>query len=262
MQPEYFGPPGHELFGIFHARGAQAPARAAVLLCNAFGRESVQLHRLFRVLADRLSRAGCDVLRFDYYGTGDSAGDDTDADLEGFCEDLLRANAELTRRAPGMPVTWVGARLGANVAALASRRVSPARLVLLDPIADGRDYLDALRTQHAETLIESQRAKLPPARVSFRDDESQYLEEASGFALPRRLCDQLRAVRFTAPGTGVPSVVICDSQTPNGKHLAAQCAAASPPVRVANFSHGADWTSSLVPPQVMNLLIAESEGRA
>jgi pimeloyl-ACP methyl ester carboxylesterase len=258
MLPIHFGA-GRGLFGMFHARGPSAEPRSAVLLCNPFGREAVQLHRLYRVLADRLSRTGCDVLRFDYHGTGESAGDDNDANLDLWAGDLLTAHAELVRRSGNPQVVWVGARLGANLAQRMATRAPLARLVLLDPIADGRDYLDMLRTQHADILIESARRHLPRHVRGFREDETQYLDEASGFAVPRGFCDSLRAMRFAADGAPADTVVICDSQTPNGQALTAS-AATAPGIRVAHFSHGVDWTSSLVPAPVLNLLVNEAQG--
>jgi pimeloyl-ACP methyl ester carboxylesterase len=259
MLPIHLGADTRRLFGMFHARNPAMAARSAVLLCNPFGREAIQLHRLYRVLADRMSRVGCDVLRFDYYGTGESGGEDSDADLDLWAGDVLTAHAELLRRSGNHRVVWAGARLGATLAQRMAARAPLARLVLLDPIADGRDYLDGLREQHAENLIESERRQLPPLAATFRDDQTQFLDEASGFAVPRGFCDSLRAIRFAPDRVAADTVVICDSQTPNGRALAASVTR-SPGVRLLNFSHGADWASSLVPPQVLNLLVTEAAG--
>jgi alpha/beta superfamily hydrolase len=261
MSPEYFGAESRRLFGTFHARNpASAPGRA-VVLCNAFGREGIQLHRMFRILAERLSRTGSDVLRFDYYGTGDSAGDDNEGDLAGWTDDVVTAQAELLRRVPGSEVVLVGARLGANIAQRAAERIAPARLVMLDPILEGPDYLDLLQTQHLQTLIETERARWPVEMRSFRSKADLYLAEASGFAISRNLCDQLRAIRFTPASAARQASVICDSKTSNGQQLASLCASQSPAIRVAQFASGVDWAGSLVPPQVINLMVAEAGNR-
>src|SRR5690349_2644367 len=96
--PLYFEADSRRLFGMFHPRPATAAPRRGVLLCNAFGREAIRAHRVFRVLAERLSRAGCDVLRFDYYATGDSAGDDGEVDFSAWPRDILAAHSELLAR--------------------------------------------------------------------------------------------------------------------------------------------------------------------
>jgi pimeloyl-ACP methyl ester carboxylesterase len=257
MQPIHFGVEGRRLFGVFHARAAGTPPRSAVLLCNAFGREGVQLHRMFRVVADRLSRTGCDVLRFDYYGTGDSDGDDGDANLDGWTQDILTAHAELAKCVAAAQVTWIGARVGATLLQRAAERVMPARLVMLDPVFDGRDYLDLLRLHHWHTLIETQRPRQPPGAI-FREEPNFYIEEASGFAIPRAFCDQLRAIRFTPAAPAADNVVACDVNTSNGRQLADACAPLAGAIRLVNFSHGEDWTSSLAPAPVVNLLVAEA----
>lgn len=262
MLPIYLGGPDRRLFGIFHARNQAVPTRASVLLCNAFGREGVQLHRLYRVLAERLSRNGFAVLRFDYHGTGDSAGEDLDADVEAWRDDIRVAHAELTRRAAGDSVVWMGARLGATLAHQAAAGLGIERLVLLDPIGDGRDYLDWLDAQHWLTLIETERARHPRRSASFRADDSQYLDEAGGFAVSPRLCDQLRALRFSPTSPARDTVVVCDAQTPAGQQITAICAAPGSAVRVVNFQHDGDWTSSLAPPQLLNVLVGEIGGRA
>jgi pimeloyl-ACP methyl ester carboxylesterase len=83
------------------------------------------------------------VLRFDYSCTGDSAGDSIDATVEAWLEDVDWALDELKDTAVSESVSIVGLRMGAALAALASRkREDVAHLVLWDPIVSGREYLD------------------------------------------------------------------------------------------------------------------------
>jgi pimeloyl-ACP methyl ester carboxylesterase len=141
-----FGPPGREIYGVFHAPASAAWQGRAVLLCNPFAQEAVRTHRLYRVLADRLAREGFAVMRFDYLGTGESAGDGVVARLARFCADVVAADRELRSRAGATETIWIGARLGASVAAMASVGVerAPKSLVLWEPIANGRDYVREL----------------------------------------------------------------------------------------------------------------------
>jgi pimeloyl-ACP methyl ester carboxylesterase len=263
MLPIYFGAEPRRLFGIFTARAATATPRLAVVLCNAFGREAIRAHRLYRVLSERLSRAGCDVLRFDYFGTGDSAGDDQDADLEGFRADILQAHAELLRHCGPRRMVWMGMRAGAAAVQLAAQQAPSelARIVLWDPIGDGRDYLDLLRTRHLQWLTEGEDpiGEVPPM---FRMDPDFYIDEAIGFPLTRRLCDQLRGFRFAErlESGSFETAAIVDPQTAEGREVAAQCQARAGRVWLGELSHGTDWTSEkdstgLVPAPVMNALI-------
>ena len=96
MTPMLFGPASRQLFGLYHA--PERESKLAVLICMPLGQEAVRAHRLFRVLSDRLARAGVAVLRFDYHGSGDSPGEDTDGELEGWRRDICTAHEELRRR--------------------------------------------------------------------------------------------------------------------------------------------------------------------
>lgn len=264
MNPFYFGTVTRRLFGIHNERAAGATPRLGVVLCNPFGREAIRAHRLYRVLADRLSRAGCDVLRFDYYGTGDSQGEDAEVDLDGFADDLTRAHEELQRRAQVGRVAWLGTRVGAIVAQRA-RETRPTALVhtiLWDPVFDGRDYLDLLRQRHLEWQTADEERIRDVAPI-FRADPTAYIDEATGFPVPRVLCDQLRAHRLAAltPQAGRLSVV-CDPDTEEGRSVAAFCREVSG-IQLEEAAHGTDWTregdaTGLVPPNVLGLLVARA----
>jgi len=262
MTPILFGKENRRLFGILHPRSATAAPARGVLLCAALGREAIRAHRIYRVLAERLSRAGCDVLRFDYFGAGDSAGDSHEADLDGWSEDLLEAHAELVRRAGVTSVCWLGMRIGTAVAQLASRR-APAelrRLVLWDPVADGRDYLDLLRVRHIEWAASNEGLTEPVAPV-FRSQPDYYIDEAIGSAISRQLCDQLRALRLVPEGDArIETHVVSDPSTEEGRLVASICAKAPGAVKLVEVAHGTDWTgesdsTGLVPAPAAKILV-------
>ena len=113
--PMYFGTAG-TLFGIYHPPQA-SPARShAIVLCYPLGHEYLRVHRSFRNLAVALSRLGFPVLRFDYAGTGDSAGDGSDTSLETAQRDLDDAIEEVRRRSGLARIAIAGLRLGATIA--------------------------------------------------------------------------------------------------------------------------------------------------
>ena len=71
----YLAYEGRYLFAWHHGPHPALRRRGAVVLCPPLGSECVVAYRVWRILAERLAGAGFDVLRFDYEGTGDSAGD-------------------------------------------------------------------------------------------------------------------------------------------------------------------------------------------
>jgi hypothetical protein len=74
----HFGEQG--LFGWYHESRAATARDCVALLCPPIGPEYTRSHRTLGHLADRLARSGIPALRFDYHGTGDSAGRDEDPD--------------------------------------------------------------------------------------------------------------------------------------------------------------------------------------
>ena len=77
IEPFYFGTSSKPLFGCYHVPQSALRRDCGVLFCAPMGSEYVRFHRAYRQLADRLAKAGFPVLRFDFYGCGDSSGDGT-----------------------------------------------------------------------------------------------------------------------------------------------------------------------------------------
>src|SRR5437773_7734152 len=71
--PFYFGSPDKLLFGCYHEPSLERRRKCAVVVCQPVGHEYINSHRALRQLAARLCDAGFPVLRFDYYGCGDSS---------------------------------------------------------------------------------------------------------------------------------------------------------------------------------------------
>lgn len=269
VQPFYFGPIERRLFGIVNPRVAGG-GQLGIVLCPPFGQEAIRAQRLLRVLAERLARAGHDVLRFDYFGTGDSLGDDADADLDGWSNDLRRADAELRDRSACSRTVWIGMRVGGLVALRAAAQAPErlARLLLWDPPIDGGAYLRHLRERHVANL--EQAFSLPP-RPTFAAqaaDPARFTDEALGFALPPRLREQLEALRpetLRWPHKPDSIVVLTDPRDMDGRALAPILAGAPGRVQAVEVSHGTDWTtdaadnSALVPANALARLVELSK---
>ena len=137
----WFGPEARPLHG-WVSRPPDGRARGGAVLCPPMGEEGRAAHRTFRRLAAELAAEGIVALRFDYDGTGDSAGlqDDPDrvprwlASIEAARQYLLDLGAPA--------VAAVGMRLGATLAASQAAASTPfASLVCWDPCRSGRTFL-------------------------------------------------------------------------------------------------------------------------
>ena len=188
MEPVFFGPEDHSLFGWLHLPAGRAPRRTAVVLCHPFGQEFMLAHRAFHGFARLLAEAGFATLRFDWWGTGDSHGDLEEARLETWTRDVALAMRTVRERVKCDDVALAGMRLDATLAALAGADAPLAALLLWDPVVDGATFLRELQVAHWRET----RSDAPPATFDAP------LTEASGFLVGDRLCDDLRALDLGA----------------------------------------------------------------
>ena len=192
----YFGAPGRQLFGAYHMPPAAVPARGAALLCPPWGQEYLVSHRILRRLAVRLSESGYHVLRFDYYGTGDAAGQREEGDLDSWLEDAGTAAEELRDMSGFGAIASFGVRLGASVAwRLATTRTDVHTTVLWDPVVFGHAYMKEL----LQAQDELDRRLLTPIKRERSPDGSQDL---LGFPVSTKMRASIEAINpqlFAAP---------------------------------------------------------------
>ncbi len=242
MKPAYIGAPARRLYVCMHP--AATPTTAAVLLCPPFGHEMARAHRLLRVLAERLARSGIAVLRFDPYGAGDSEGDESELDLPGWRADILTAHEHLVAWSGQRRVVWMGLGLGANACMLAAAAATPAplRLLLCDPVLDGRGYLERLRQRHVAILDEElATSALSRARETGQRDAQAYRDEALGVALAPALRRAVAETDWLAALAALPvgATVLLDP---------ARAAAPEPGIgqaRCLSAAESVDWLSDL-----------------
>jgi pimeloyl-ACP methyl ester carboxylesterase len=137
MTSFHFGSRQRRLFGYYEPAQANFSKVQAVLLCHPMDNEHVFAYRTMRQLAARLVRAGFHVLRFDYFGTGDSYGNTGEGDLASWCQDIDTAIEELKDITGATKINLAGLRLGANLSArvAAHRPKEISKLILWEPLA-------------------------------------------------------------------------------------------------------------------------------
>ncbi len=149
MHPFFFGSSDRPLFGMYYAPTGRIQRNHAVLICNPFGHEGIRSHRLMRQLAERLAGDGEHVLRFDYFGTGDSGGNTDAGSFDGWVGDTRAALQELVDMSAVPKATIVGLRLGAVIAVHSARgRSEVDKLLLWDPVVNGEVYLEEMAELH------------------------------------------------------------------------------------------------------------------
>ncbi len=250
--PHYFGPVESPLFGCYHPGAADMRPQEGVVICGATGHEYMGGYRAMRQMAVRLAQAGWPALRFDFFGTGDSAGNASAATLDRWVYDIAAAEADLRARTGRSTISFLGLRLGASLALqhLQSEESQecPA-LVLWDPVIDGREYLADLSAAH---------------RSRFGGGES---EEILGTPFPAPLraavagIDLLQAGR---PRARRVLIVETGGHTPRAGDLEAHLRRAGAQVSRRSLAGAAVWrepNKAAVPQSVIQSVVAWMKGQ-
>jgi uncharacterized protein len=236
-----------------------------VLLCNPFGEEAARAHRIYRVLATQLERAGYACLRFDYSHTGDSAGDSQGATLAQWLRDLAVAAGELRRASGTQRVALVGLRLGATLAALATSRgeLRPRHLLLWDPVVNGATYLRELAAQHRQYLREEMGDAGWQDRLQL--SAHGFPTEALGTPISAQLADELAGLELRDEALHAELLTVVSTQTSPELERWAKQLGGGASTRWLTMAGSAAWNSdaalnaATVPMDIVQTLLSRIE---
>ncbi len=190
----YFGLPGKSLLGVYYPPASIVAQRNhSILLCPAFGQEYLRSHRAFRQLAMLLAREGFHVLRFDYFGTGDSEGLIQNSTMDQWLADIGTAADELFNITGCEHRSLIGLRLGASLALLHSSYGQTANwdsVSLWEPVISGAQYL-----------------------ADFGHSDQEPLENLMGFPLHSELRNAIAALDLTQLDSCGTSKLNCVTST-------------------------------------------------
>ncbi|HTD74404.1 MAG TPA: alpha/beta fold hydrolase [Steroidobacteraceae bacterium] len=200
-RPFYFKSGRQSLFGWLHQPEEGRRSDLGIVICKPFGYEAMCAHRSIRAFADACASAGATVLRFDYTGTGDSSGSDTDTNaVNQWCDDIRTAMDAL--RLTGVTrFGLLGIRFGALLASVvAGGDPSVEHLIAVAPVVSGRRHLRELRTFQATASAEE------PA------DESNGAMEVAGFHLSKASVERLAQLDLLGLPATIRSALILDRE--------------------------------------------------
>lgn len=190
--PQFIVSRGSRLYAVDY-RPSSGSSRSPVLLCHPIGHEYTRAYRNLQQLAVALCAAGHHVLRFDYFGTGNSEGECDELTSSTLIQNICDAKDHLASIAESKNVDVVGVRLGALLAA----SVSPdtfARTVLWDPVINGETMLETFEHLHSQQFVGLTRFKMQRAASSldqtYGHAMSTIKRESVGGLQMRSLTDQ------------------------------------------------------------------------
>ena len=176
---------------------ATAPAHGAgdILLLPAFGEEMNRCRAMVALQARALSAIGMGCLVLDPYGTGDSAGDFSDASWDAWLDDMRLGLTWLREQGQGCISLW-GIRLGAVMATQLARQDDHVRhLLLWQPVQGGKQfYTQFLRIRIAAELNLPDRVKTT-GELRQRSAKGENIE-VSGYKIGPRLAGQIDTLQW------------------------------------------------------------------
>ncbi|MFC1676503.1 hypothetical protein ACFL3G_05510 [Planctomycetota bacterium] len=119
------------------------------IYCHPLFDERKCAHRFSFQLKTEFQAADLTLERFDYYGTGEAGGDFSEISLQSLQEDIAAEVADDR-------VCLIGLRLGASVVFdyCVHNSGQVEKLILLQPVVNGADYIDYLyRKQHIKDMM-------------------------------------------------------------------------------------------------------------
>jgi exosortase A-associated hydrolase 2 len=194
------------ILAIHHLPRARRAPMHGVIYLPPFAEEMNRARRMATLQAQALSAAGCGVLLFDPYGSGDSGGEFGEARWETWRDDAMRAIAWM-RRQGYETIDLVGLRLGALLALDVAR--DPAarirRIVLWQPVLRGEQMITQfLRLRLAADLSGAKRESTAEMRKTLATDGNV---EIAGYELHRDLVAAIDGLRLADLGLACPAQI-------------------------------------------------------
>jgi len=214
IEPLFFNQ--DRLFGCYHPAAGQE-SRKLLVICPPFFDDYRRSYRALSEFSIACAEKGVHVLRFDFFGTGESQGLLEDARVAGWIEDVCAAIDEGVALSGANKVTLMGVRFGALLAVHAVHE-HIGQYLLWDPVVSGEAYLawldqvnDGLKQQH---LQHAKAQNLEPEDIDYVN-----------FYLPDRLRAEIAALQLVQDiqGEGARRLVVTTDPSVCGAGISDDC---------------------------------------
>jgi hypothetical protein len=222
----YFG--GHErpLFGALHLP-ADDPA-GGVLVCSPVCAEMARNYRREVLLGRALAERGVAVLRFHYWGSGNSGGGSGELGFDTMRVDTALAFRHLRDEIGDVPLGVMGTRLGAVVAAVTASTLSGAPTAFWEPVVDPARYFREVFRARLMTDLKQGATTGSSTQELVQQLQREGAVEIAGYPITRELYDGVMALplpQVMREGAGPVLVVEMNRQQRLSKSASAAVAA-------------------------------------
>ena len=213
----FFPHANYQLFGFLH-KPKKGHRDVGIVFCAPFGEEKQESHRTMVNFARLLAQSGFYVLRFDYYGTGDSQGEWQEATWESHLSDIS-SSFELLRSQGCKQIGLLGLRLGGTLARFfADQNPIASFLVLWEPIINVREYLFECMRANLTTQM-TQYGKIEVNREQLLAGLEQGVPvNLSGYLLTKAFYEQAKTVNLLEMKPYYHPSMLVHIQKTMGKH--------------------------------------------
>ncbi len=213
--PFYFGSKTKPLLGWLHTSNYRKHSNTGIVICPPLAVEYMNTYRSLRYVADYFALAGIPAIRFDYHGTGDSSGiEEDDNRLNDWLWSIQQAQTQLNVLTGCTKSGLFGFRMGATLAALATKSAPVDFLILWAALYSGKKYIREIKLLQKTSAIQTS-----------SDDE--LLLEAGGMGYWAQTVNDLSNIDLTKTVPQAKRILIIprDEQTTDTKLLQAwqQC---------------------------------------
>ncbi|MBN1864544.1 MAG: alpha/beta fold hydrolase [Victivallales bacterium] len=171
------------------------------LLCHPLLDEKKSSHRFLAELGRKLATHGVPCVMPDLSACGDSGGDATHFDEARWIEDLNAFVPGIHDGIEAPSCCTVGIRFGASLAMRLAERedTNISKLVLIDPVINGMDYLDEIIQQKlVREMMTFGKAKSTPESV-LQEIRKGHHADLDGFTVPESFIDNLSSLDISNP---------------------------------------------------------------
>jgi exosortase A-associated hydrolase 2 len=214
--PFFFSNGAHKLFGVLYeprlkSQTGLSVEKVGIVFCDPFAEEKLISQRVMVNLARALAADGYYVLRFDYMGHGDSAGNFEDATVESNLGDIRRAIEHLRENLSIARVGLVGVRFGATLAAVSAASNSAIDfLILIAPIVKGDPYIEQCLRSNLTTQMTVYRTIQKTREQLISDLMNGELVNIDGYLLGKDMYLQIKELNLEKQCALLPNkTLIC-----------------------------------------------------